>query len=96
MQAHNYVCMYVCQGRPTRSSVLLLQLVLCCRIVSLQQSVLKFSLARLPLLLAFLSYFFFPGAFRTGVRLWLVLTARCAIYKYVNRIECMHAYNVSI
>jgi len=41
------------QGRPPRSSVLLLQLVLCCGIVTLQKSVLKFSLARFALLLTF-------------------------------------------
>src|SRR6218665_2041185 len=47
------------QGRPHLRSVLLLQLVLSCGIVSLSKPVLKFFLARCPLLLAFLSPFFF-------------------------------------
>src|SRR6218665_2047704 len=49
------------QGRPHLSSVLLLQLVLVCGIVSLLKPVLKFFLARCPLLHAFLSPFFFLG-----------------------------------
>src|SRR6218665_1796794 len=41
-------------GCPPCSSVLLLQLVLCCGNFSMQKSVLKFLLAHLPLLLTFL------------------------------------------
>ena len=47
------------QERPRLGSVLLLQLVPSCGIVSLYKSVLKYFLARCPLLIAFLSPFFF-------------------------------------
>src|SRR6218665_1129696 len=67
------------QGRPHLSSVLLLQLVLVCGIVSLLKPVLKFFLARCPLLHAFLSPFFFLGliALEDGSRTIRRRTIRC-------------------
>src|SRR6218665_3514923 len=57
------LCIFLFLGEGCRhlSSVLLLQLVLSFGIVSLLKPVLKFFLARFPLLLAFLSSFLFLG-----------------------------------
>jgi len=53
-------------------------------IASLHRSVLKLCLAPLPLLLAFLSPFFYLGR----IALWLLAsTASVTLYKYVYRIE---------
>jgi len=63
------IFLFLGQGRPHLSSVLLLQLVLSCGIVSLQKPALKFSLARLPVLHTFLSPLYFLGPITHGVPL---------------------------
>ena len=55
-----------------------------CLPAKVRAQILSDSLSSIP---RFLKSFLFPGVCRTRGRLWLVITARGAVPKYVNRIE---------